>query len=213
MQPGLEIKTGILPKQQKYLFDKLTAAEWITPFYLAGGTALALQLGHRQSLDFDFFSDFNFNRLNLLRELGQYGDVMRFSETEGTLHCSLNGVKLSFFYYPHPTIELLQVDRLRLASIIDIALMKFEAIAGRGDKKDFIDLYFILRNHALPDLLKKHSEKYGMDWSNRYHLLKSLVYFNDADDQPSPLMFEDVTWMQVKAEITTVVLKINPLAE
>jgi hypothetical protein len=199
-----------LPKRQKALFEKLSTAEWITSYYLAGGTALALQIGHRQSIDFDFFSETEFDLPLLIRNLEQHGSLTRLGEAKGTLHCAVSGVKLSFFHYPQPVWHCQKYGLMKLASILDIALMKLEAIAGRGDKKDFIDLYFILRRYSLQELLQKHVEKYGPDWSNRYHLLKSLIYFTDAEEQPMPVMLEDIMWKHVKELITQTVLQIDP---
>ncbi len=99
---------------------------------------------------------------------------------------------------------------MRVASVLDIALMKLEAISGRGDKKDFVDLFFILKSFALQELLAKHQEKYGADWSNRYHLLRSLVYFADAEEQPMPMMLMDAEWEQIKNAITRAVLELDP---
>ena len=205
-----ELITNILPLAQRPLLARLEPVEWLTPFYLAGGTALALQLGHRQSADFDFFSEKEFDSRLLAGRLLQLGRLKRLNEAAGTLHCELAGVKLSFFYYPHPAWQCIASGKLRIASILDIALMKLEAISGRGDKKDFIDLYFILRHITLPELLQKHQEKYGIDWSNRYHLLRSLAYFADADDQPMPLMLMDATWERVKETISRSVLELDP---
>lgn len=98
---------------------------------------------------------------------------------------------------------------MAVASVLDIGLMKLEAISGRGDKKDFIDLYFILDHYSLFTLLKKHNDKYGTDWTSRYHLLRSLVYFADAEDQPMPKMLVDVSWLEIKRTITQAVLEID----
>lgn len=96
-----------------------------------------------------------------------------------------------------------------MASALDIGLMKLEAISGRGDKKDFIDLYYILGHYSLSTLLEQHADKYGMDWTSRYHLLRSLVYFADAEDQPMPLMLQEVSWTKIKQTITEAVLLLN----
>lgn len=207
----MDLYTKILPKRQKALINKLATDEWIAEFYLAGGTALALQIGHRLSIDFDFFCKTDFDKRKVLLELLQYGRVIRLSEAKGTLHCSVAGVKLSFFHYPYRTQPFLRHGFLNIASLLDIALMKLEAIAGRGDKKDFIDLSYILTRFSLTELLSTHVEKYGVDWSNRYHLLKSLIYFADADEQPMPKMLVETSWPHVKQVITKAVLQIDPL--
>lgn len=205
----MKVQTGILPLEQRRLFEKLTEAEWISPFYLVGGTGLALQIGHRQSVDFDFVSPDAFDQVQLSNRLGAWGKVTRLQEAKGTLHCSLDDVKLSFFYYPHPIWETVEAGAMAVASVLDIGLMKLEAISGRGDKKDFIDLYVILAHYSLSTLLEKHNDKYGMDWTSRYHLLRSLVYFADAEDQPMPKMLMEVSWLEIKQTITQAVLEID----
>ena len=91
--------------------------------------------------------------------------------------------------------------------MIDIALMKLEAISGRGSKKDFIDLFFLLKHFAISWLFEKHPQKYGIGISNHYHLLKSLVYFEDAENQPMPKMLQDASWEDVKNKIVFEVTK------
>ena len=96
-------------------------------------------------------------------------------------------------YYP--------LSVLMLAGIRDIASMKLEAIAGRGSKKDFVDMYFILNQFTLEQIFSFHALKYGVGLSNQYHHLKSLVYFNDADEEAMPLMTSPLKWVKVKAKI------------
>jgi len=90
----MKLQTEILPLKQRCLFEKLTEAEWISPFYLVGGTGLALQIGHQQSVDFDFVSPTAFDQVQLSNRLGAWGKVTRLQEAKGTLHCSLDDVKL-----------------------------------------------------------------------------------------------------------------------
>jgi len=114
------------------------------PFYLAGGTGLALQIGHRYSNDFDFFTDQNFNNESIKQILASVGTFQLFQDKEGTVEGSVNNTRLSFFHYPYPLIdETIFVGRLELASILDIALMKLSALSSRGSRKDFVDLYFL----------------------------------------------------------------------
>jgi hypothetical protein len=204
------IRLDCLPKAQQELLARLSRAEWTAFFYLAGGTALALHIGHRRSIDFDFFSATEFDQSKLGNRLAAMGKVMRLAESEGTLHCTLDGIKLSFFHYPHPLCRAIEWQKLHIASILDIAVMKLEAIAGRGNKKDFVDLYFILQRFNLTELLQKHEQKYGPDWSNRYHLLKSLIYFADAEQDPMPELLQPVSWLTVKETISRSVQRIDP---
>ena len=95
----------------------------------------------------------------------------------------------------------LKFKKMLIAPMIDIAPMKLAAISGRGSKKDFIDLYFLLEHYELSDIFEKFQTKYGKETTNFYHLLKSLVYFEDADDQPSPVMINTISWVKIKEHI------------
>lgn len=192
----------VLPPAQQALLENLMVQPWIDAFYLAGGTALALHLGHRQSIDFDFFSDRPFVNQQVLSNLHHVGHFDLFEETRNTVHGSLNSVKISFLYYSYPLLKPLQALRtINLADIADVAAMKLSAISGRGAKKDFVDLYFLSQRYSLSELFSIFSQKYGADMNSRYHLLKSLTYFDDAEQEPMPKMITLVDWPDVKQSI------------
>ena len=197
-----ELHLEILPEEQLRLLQLLTGETFIRDFYLAGGTGLALYLGHRQSFDFDFFipTDFDTSQIvNILTGLGKYE---RGNEERNTVNGLLNGVRVSFLGYKYDIIdEFSHYQSIRLAGIRDIASMKLEAIAGRGSKKDFVDMYFILNQFTLEQIFSFHVLKYGVGLSNQYNHLKSLVYFNDADEEAMPLMTSPLKWDKVKAKI------------
>lgn len=169
-------------------------------FYLAGGTAAALHLGHRKSEDLDFFSAKEFEPISLHRELSSLQNFNFTGEARGTLHGIINGVKLSFFHYPYPVLyDFIDYKNIDLADLKDIALMKLTAISGRGARKDFIDLFFIATKiMPLEKMLQIFSDKYANKEDFRYHLVKSLGYFEDADRDPMPIMFEDISWIKIK---------------
>lgn len=192
----------ILPEQQRVLFELLSEQPWIEPFYLAGGTSLALYIGHRQSIDFDFFSKQDFQTRDIIEHLRELGTFELFSEAENTINGLLNDVRLSFFTYKYPLVhEMHRYHRLAIADMLDIALMKLEAISGRGSKKDFIDLYFLLQYFSFEALFECYKVKYGIAVSNHYHLLKSLVYFEDAEQQPMPIMSTEISWNDIKETV------------
>ena len=197
-----QIKLDVLPENQLKLFSTMAGLDWISDFYLAGGTALALQLGHRQSIDFDFFNSASLNREMIKKNLGDLGTMELFSEDKDTVNAGIDGIRISFFTLGIPMLnEPIKYKNIAIASLLDIALMKLAAISGRGSKKDFIDLYFLLTYFDLSDLLKKFHMKFGKESTNIYHLLKSLVYFDDAEDQPSPVMIKQISWAEVKQHI------------
>lgn len=200
----------VLPENQLQLFELLSNQSFINDFYLAGGTGLALHLGHRQSIDFDFFIPADFDTYLIINKLVSIGKYQRDNEEKNTINGSLDGIKISFFGYRYKTIDdFSYYNNIRLAGLKDIAAMKMEAIAGRGSKKDFVDIYFLLQQYTLNEIFDFHTIKYGKGLSNRYHHLKSLVYFKDADSEAMPLMINPLKWDDVKKQIITIVRQFD----
>lgn len=171
-------------------------------FYLAGGTALALHFGHRLSVDFDWFTGQPMtDPLRLAQNLrAENIDFTTGQTAPGTLYGTVGGVQVSFFDYPYPLLQplvLWPAYGCSLASLDDLACMKLSAIAQRGAKKDFLDLYALgLRHKPLPVLLDLYRQKYAVD--DIAHLLYALVYFDDADPEPLPTLLWDLDWQTVK---------------
>ena len=200
---------SVLPPRQRKMIDKLIAEELHSGFYLAGGTALALQLAHRRSVDFDFFAPDSFDSAVKVRELDHAGKFELSHLDKNTVNGSLDGIRLSFFQYSYRLLQpLMSYKTLAVARKLDIAAMKVQAVAGRGSRKDFIDLYFLLKEYSLEKILDAHSDKFGSRLANRYHALKSLVYFADAENEPLPRMLLPVSWLEVKRTIQGEVKKI-----
>ncbi len=156
-------------------------------FYLAGGTALALQVGHRDSVDFDFFTEqeFDTDRLFALLDSSFQGiPLVKVQDERNTLTVITAGaIKLSFMRYPYALLRpLVRSEHFDLADIADIGCMKLSAITGRGTMKDYVDLYYILRRHPLNELLALCAVK--LPQLDRALILKALVYFDDLDDEP-----------------------------
>ena len=168
---------------------------------LVGGTALALQYGHRRSVDLDFFGQTTEDVDELTQDLSDaVDDVVRRTCTKRIKGYMLNGIKVDIVNYDYPWIDDPVIeDNIRLASDMDIAAMKVNAIIGRGTKKDFIDVYFLLRHYRFEDLIKMYLSKYA-DGSG-YRALLSMSYFADADPQPMPYLFDNVDWEVVKDKI------------
>lgn len=173
---------------------------FIKSYYLAGGTALSLHFGHRFSNDLDFFGQTPANPVLIKSELSKVGRLEIFQNDEGTFNGVLNGGKLSFFIYPYDLLKpTLDFNGIKVADITDIACMKIDAISSRGTKRDFIDLYFICNKFKpTKTLLDLYSKKYRGVKFNKLHLIKSMVYFNDAEDNVMPQMIEKVKWEAVK---------------
>ena len=197
-----DLYLNVLPEDQLRLFELLSVQSFMGDFYMAGGTDLALQIGHRRSYDFDFFIPADFNTYSVINRLKKIGIYDRDNEEKNTINGRLNGVRISFFGYHYNIIDdFRKYNILRLAGLKDIAAMKLEAIAGRGSKKDFVDLFFLLQRYTLEEMFSYHEKKYGTGLNNQYHLLKSLVYFEDAEEEPMPVMIKSLLWEDVKKHI------------
>ena len=187
----------ISPAAQSLLLS-LGAASLSHGFYLAGGTGLALRFGHRRSVDFDFFSPETFNEETLLPLLKEHSPKV-LSRAPSTLHLLLLEIKVSFLGYPYPL--LFPTDRFSSADVAearDIACMKLSAVASRGTRRDFVDLYVAANEYSLGEILSLFVRKYaGIEYS-RLHLLKSLTYFEDADADPPLDMLTEISWADVK---------------
>lgn len=195
----MQIYTESLPKTTSEVLNKINQIGKLSNFYLSGGTALALQLGHRESEDLDFFTKKTFNPHLLQDELQLHGSLEQNMIEEGTLNTFMNGVKLQFLYYPYDLLEeTIEWNKINISSVIDIACTKLITISMRGNKKDFIDIYVILQTLSLDHLLQKLNEKYKNVDYNKPHILKSLVYFDDADAQPMSRMHININWEEVK---------------
>lgn len=157
-------------------------------FVLAGGTAIALHLGHRKSVDFDFFTERTFSTDKVFQEIRRLGfEVKTLQEEKGTLTITADGVKISLFHYPYPLLEKkADLNGIPVAGLIDIASMKLLAITQRGAKRDFVDLYFILQDIPFTKAGGNMIKRFGADRINPLVIGKSLVYFNDAESDPEP---------------------------
>ena len=174
-------------------------------FYLGGGTALALHLGHRLSVDLDWFTPEKIaDPLRLAQELRDEGaPFVTGSTARGTLHGMMEGVRLSFIEYHYPLLEPLvswPEFGCHLASMADLACMKLSAVAQRGSRKDFIDIYALGTNgFSLHEMLAMHQRKYSV--KDISHVLYGLAYFDDADKERGLKLLRDIDWQVVKKTI------------
>ncbi len=191
----------VLTESQQALLELLSRIPEVRTFYLAGGTALALQLGHRRSRDFDFFRPKEFAPQDLLSALRETAELDVLFEAAGTLTVSLRDVPASFFRYDYPLLRLPHESpwSLLVADSEDIAAMKLAALAGRGSRKDFVDLYFYANQIApLEQTFERFQEKYRGVSMDPYHLLRSLTFFDDAEAEAMPDLMAGVTWDEIK---------------
>ncbi|WP_044234370.1 nucleotidyl transferase AbiEii/AbiGii toxin family protein [Haliscomenobacter hydrossis] len=192
------------------LLKELMAMEPLQQFYLVGGTSLALQMGHRISIDLDLFTAEPFDKQALLDLLtAQFSEFMLESEGASMLITNINQIKVDFVKMGYPILfPPIEIEGVRMLDIRDIAPMKLKAIAQRGSKKDFYDIYFLLKEIALPEMLRLFSEKFQQQ--EIFHIIKSLTYFEDAEQYPNPNVFDKKTsWEMVKSRIFEVVQQLT----
>jgi hypothetical protein len=171
--------------------------------YLAGGTALALQLGHRESVDFDFFTAQPFDETAMVQRLNKLlPDFYQERKEWRTILGYVGKTRFSYFYYEYPLLfKTKNWGGVNLVDPRDIAAMKIAALADRGTKRDFIDLYFIFAVEkiiSLDEALSLYDKKFKKLKQNKLHILKSLAYFGDAESEKMPRMFKPVDWKKVK---------------
>jgi hypothetical protein len=170
------------------LLQKLKAVQEKHEFIMAGGTALALQIGHRVSVDIDLFTPRRFSTQTLFQEVERLKlRPLVQQESEGTLTVLLNGVQTSFLHYPYPFVQdIVHQDGIALAGVLDIAAMKVMAANQRGARRDFVDLYFILKDVPFRKVATTLVRRYGAHRINPINIGKSLIYFTDAETDPEP---------------------------
>lgn len=183
-----------------------------TGAYLAGGSGLAIHLGHRYSYDLDFFTRKKFQEDSIIQLVDQTGQFKLERRHWRTILGTFESVKFSLFFYKYPLLlppkKILK--NINLASLEDIAAMKIAAISDRGTKRDFIDLYFLLSHFSLKKILNFYDRKYQNLAANRIHILKSLVYFVDAEKDTKPEMIQAADWEEAKSLIKEQVIGLKP---
>ena len=207
-----------IPPHTKKALDFLSLQNWLkqSDWYLAGGTALALSAGHRKSLDLDFFNtQKNIDNNELLSNFLENKNWDTNLNKKNTIYGELLGAKVSFIAYPFfvPKQNYLRYGSINVLAPKDVAVMKIIAISQRGRKRDFFDLYWCVHNvEPLENIILKLKEQYPSVAHGYHHILKSLVYFEDAETDPDPEIYFKASWKEVKKfftkEITIIAKKI-----
>lgn len=176
----------------------------LADFSLVGGTALSLRYGHRNSIDLDLFYHHKFDHAYILKELeATFRNQFEYRQqhTHFGIFCFINNVKVDIVHYPHePLLSIETIENIRFYSDADIAAMKIQAILGRGKKKDFWDLFELLQNYSLEQIMNWHSRKFPSQML-AISIPHALTYFVDAEDSDEPKCFKNQTWEGVKRGI------------
>jgi hypothetical protein len=194
---------AVTPEARR-LVKVLGALPVMRPFYLAGGTGLALRLGHRISVDLDLFARIETLddqlRHSIVTALEKDHTLERLQDSVLGLVVNVDGQPASFFSYGYPLLAPTDLAAgLRVAGILDIGLMKLDAVAGRGTRKDFYDLYCLAPLISLEELFARSGDKYTHSRDFGMRVLTALVDFDIADEQEEPVMLQPVDWEEVKA--------------
>lgn len=172
----------ILTKNQQELF--LILSEFSNDYYLVGGTAIALQIGHRRSIDYDLFTNEEIKRMNIKRRINQLNFKLQevIYEAYDQLHVLINSVKLTFFNYPYKIEPVIELENLiKMPSLLDLSAMKALSFGGRAKWKDYVDLYFLLKDHIeLRDIVKKAKYLFRNEFNEKL-FREQLAYFEDID--------------------------------
>ena len=215
-----QLHLNSLPKVTRDSFLQCTLSPFFSSggWYLAGGTAMALQVGHRQSVDLDFFTQQKtFDEKKVEESLSELGDWETSSLSRGTIYGQFCKAKMSLISYPFfiPAEALFQVGTVSVLTPPDIAVMKIVAISQRGKKRDFFDLYWLCKNtQPLIKSIECVERQYSVH-QNFNHIIKSLTYFEDAESDPTPNLSLNVSWEEVKKffqrEVTAIAKKVMML--
>lgn len=194
------LQTQTIQPELLELLKKIMSSSVFEGFNLVGGTSLALQIGHRFSVDIDMFGIREIDEFEFVNELSNFGKVNIIKKSKNVLILSVNDIKVDFVNYKYPLLqEITIIETIRLASDKDIAAMKLNAIAGRGSRKDFIDLHFLLQKYSLKEMISFYNIKYSD--GSEFMVLKSLTYFEDAESEEIPVLFQKLDWNEVKVSI------------
>lgn len=192
--------TNTLPKGAQNALAVLGKKPCLPPrTYLAGGSALALHYGHRISVDFDFFTPKDFNAGDITQTLKQIGTFTVDTALHDSLLGNFDNVRFSLFRYTYPLLfKTANFSGIAIADPKDIAAMKIAAIMDRGTKKDFIDLFYIVKHgDELEKCLGYYDDKYQALANNVYSIITSLSYFTDAQYSDVPKMLKEVSWEEI----------------
>jgi hypothetical protein len=191
------------------LIKSLQSKPYLQGFYLVGGTALALHLNHRKSVDIDLFSNFDFDASILLEHIHQDYSYQIFFSSSNTLKGSISNINVDLLAHRYELIAKTElIQGVHLLSLPDIIAMKLNAISTSGQRsKDFIDIFYLLDHYDIESMLEFYKEKYKQEHFS--HILKSLIYFEDVDLSDWPVLVKNpkLRWAEVRKRIEKAVVE------
>jgi len=206
------LQTNTLEKSTLDLLKKLQKLPLLNELRLVGGTALALQIGHRRSIDLDFFGPVDAMGLQIVDEMYLSGieDIVVIRDTRNIKIFMVNKVKVDIVSYRYNWLASpIEIDDVKLADIKDIAAMKLAAVTNRGTKKDFVDIYFLLQQFTIKQMMNLYEQKFTD--GSIFNVIRSLTYFEDAEKDIMPEMYIPVDWTKVKQTVREAVIEFQGL--
>ena len=202
---------GTLSDAAQRALGRLGTSGILTTAYLAGGSALALHLGHRKSYDFDFYTREHLRAEDIAVQLQKVGSfATTLLEPPHTILGIFDGVKFSLFRYDYPLIgPTVQFSDVTIASVDDIAAMKLSAICGRATKRDYVDLYMLAHRFSWEELLGFYEKKFANLSNNLYFILKAISYQEDAESDIMPQMIAPLSWEECKTFFATESIRLG----
>ncbi|HXB40115.1 MAG TPA: nucleotidyl transferase AbiEii/AbiGii toxin family protein [Bacteroidia bacterium] len=203
------LQTDAVPAGTMDILEFLAKQPCLQDFYLGGGTSLALQIGHRLSVDLDFFTSHKKNINDIEYELLFIEGIKINARSNYALFTEFRGVKVDILNYPYKFIsEPIKYNGITLCGKDDICAMKLKTVMNRGAKKDFYDIYFLLQEYSFTKMMELFEKKYANIEPNA--IIRSLTYFEDAEEQENPVLLKEVSlsWEKVKQTIISEIRKI-----
>lgn len=188
------------------LLRRLTIDPMLADNFLVGGTSLALQLGHRKSVDLDLFTHNPFDSLALLRHLqDNYQTIQELTVSNVIFISVVEGIKVDCVHFRYPfAFPLIETEGVRLADMRDIASMKLDTVMKRGSRKDFYDMYYLFERFSPLEIFEWHKQMFKHE--TNFHVIRSLTYFEDAEISEHPFVFDKkITWQVVKKRMVDIV--------
>jgi hypothetical protein len=184
------------------LLNALMKIDALKDFALLGGTSLALRWGHRQSEDIDLFSNIAFDEWAVTEAISNYfSDMIILAQDKQTVRLFVENVKVEIISPKRPYLQAIElIEGIRFFSVADAMAFKMNAIERRGSRKDFYDLHEALKYYSLEELITFYCQKFSTH--DPLHLIKSIIYFTDADNEPIFMSFKKETWVEIKAQIS-----------
>lgn len=203
------LHTKTVKRSTLELLKSLQNKEYLQDFYLGGGTALSLYMGHRSSIDIDLFSNFDFETGMMIELIQQEYRIQLYYTAKNTIKGNINNTNVDIISHRYPYLsEPISTDNLKMLSEQDIIAMKLNAITVSGQRsKDYIDIYYILEKYDINTIIPFYQQKYHQQ--GEMHVLKSLVYFKDVDLSDWPVLIKDpdLKWDDVQKRIEKRVLE------